>query len=63
MATGIVALTACADSGRYPSIGNISKISDASILTPEQRDAAVREMEKERETHDDRAAKEIEKPK
>ncbi len=56
VAAGAALLASCAE-GNYPSIGNISKISDASILTPEQRDAAVRELEKERESQSDRAAK------
>ncbi|MBC8049627.1 MAG: hypothetical protein H7X92_05715 [Chitinophagales bacterium] len=52
----LAALASCAE-GNYPSLGNITKISDASIMTPEQRDAAVKELEKERESQSDRAAK------
>lgn|GEM_PF-4413131 len=52
----VAALASCAE-GNYPSLGNITKISDASIMTPEQREAAVKELEKERESQSDRAAK------
>ncbi len=50
------ALASCAE-GNYPSIGDITKISDSSILTPQERQDAVKELEKERESQSDRAAK------
>jgi hypothetical protein len=51
-----LSLSACAE-GNYPSIGNISKISDSSILSPQQREDAVKEMERQRDAQNDRAAK------
>lgn len=51
-----LSLASCAE-GNYPSIGDITRISDASILTPAQRDAAVKEMEKERDNQTAQAAK------
>jgi len=54
-------LGGCASQGvDYPSIANITKIGK-DILTPEQKDAAMKELAAERETHDQKAAKEIEK--
>ncbi len=51
----------CASQGvDYPSIANITKIGK-EILTPEQKEEAMKELAAERETHDQKAAKEIEK--
>jgi uncharacterized membrane protein YgcG len=56
MAAAICAgLTACAEDPRYPSL---SKISDlGSILTPEEREKAVQDLQKQDQAHNDDAVK------
>lgn len=54
-------LAGCASNGvDYPSIANITKIGK-EVLTKEQSEAAMKELAKEQETHDEKAIKEIEK--
>jgi hypothetical protein len=58
---GAALVGGCASQGvDYPSIANITKIGK-EILTPEQKEAAMKELAAERETHNEKAAKEIEK--
>ncbi len=48
-------LTACAEDTSYPSL---SKISDlGTILTPEERQKAVQDLQKQDQTHNSDAAK------
>ena len=54
-ATMCAGLTACADDPKYPSL---SKISDlGSILTPEERQKAVEDLQKQDQAHGGDAVK------
>jgi hypothetical protein len=53
-------LSSCAESPNYPSL---SKITDlGTILSPEERQKAVQDMQKQEQTHSNDAAKAIAKP-
>ena len=44
-----VGLTACAEDPKYPSLAKISDLG--SILTPEERQKAVQDLQKQDQTH------------
>ena len=54
-ATMCAGLTACADDPRYPSLAKISDLG--SILTPEERQKAVEDLQKQDQAHSADAVK------
>jgi hypothetical protein len=54
-ATMCAGLTACADDPRYPSLAKISDLG--SILTPEERQKAVEDLQKQDQAHSANAVK------
>jgi hypothetical protein len=54
-ATICTGLTACADDPRYPSLAKISDLG--SILTPEERQKAVEDLQKQDQAHSADAVK------
>jgi hypothetical protein len=53
-------LSGCAEDPKYPSLTKISDLEN--ILSPEDRQKAVQEMQKQEQTHSSDAIKAIEKP-
>jgi hypothetical protein len=53
------ALSACAENPNYPNLSKITELGN--ILSPEERQKALQDMQKQEQTHSSDAAKQIEK--
>ena len=53
-------LSGCADESRYPTLSKISDLEN--ILSPEERQKAMQDLQKQEQSHGSDAVKAIEKP-